>query len=60
MHYLGNFMKENFDSWVGSGGNPVDFFEIVGGGHPSQLAQELDAAAIWDAIEKNFPEALGK
>jgi len=59
MHYLGNFMKSNIQQWVNSGGNPVDFFEIVGGGHPSQLAHEMDAAAIWNALMTDYPDAIG-
>jgi hypothetical protein len=48
-------MQSNFEKWVSGGGDPTAFFEIVGGGHPSQLAHELDAEAIWNYIEQNIP-----
>jgi len=59
MAYLGNFLKSNLEAWVKSGGEARDMFEVVDGGHPSQLAHELDAAAIWNALETKYPQAIG-
>jgi len=59
MHYLGNFLEQNVKTWKSQGGDPSELFEIVGGGHPSQLDQELTAAAIWNVMVSEYPETIG-
>jgi acyloxyacyl hydrolase len=46
--------------YVKAGGIASDVIEPSDGFHPSQLGNELLAKVIWEHMEKNFPEALGK
>jgi acyloxyacyl hydrolase len=60
LHYLDYPIDQAaVDKWVSEGHVAAELFEPVGGGHPSQSAQALTAAALWKALEAQRPDILG-
>lgn len=50
--------KQLMEQYVAAGGQARDLIEPVDGFHPSQLAQNLAAAQLWQWLEKEHPSVL--
>lgn len=59
LHYVVNPIDQVLDEWKKQGGEDWQLLEPVDGFHSNQLGQALTAAAIWENLEKMFPDALG-
>jgi len=59
MYYMDHPDAQIIQDWVKSGNDAKDLFQEVGGAHPSQTASILLADAIWNYVEKNWPQLLG-
>lgn len=42
------------------GGESWEVIEPVDGFHPGQIGQAIGASYLWNQIEKNHPEVIGK
>lgn len=59
LNYVVNPIDQVLDEWKKLGGEDWQLLEPVDGFHSNQLGQALTAGAIWDNLEKMFPDALG-
>ena len=47
------------NDWLDEGGELWELLEPVDSLHPTQAAQPLIAAALWDVVEREMPDVLG-
>jgi len=60
VNYIGSLLKPAYEKLLAEGGDPALLFGEVDGGHPSQVAHELTAEIVWDILEKQYPNVIGK
>ena len=60
MHFTRNLFAPNLQQWEQEGHQCWQMFEWIGGGHPSQVAQMLNAEGLWAIMKEKWPETLGE
>lgn len=60
LHYFYPDYADVINKWVAQGHDAADLIEAVDGFHPSQTGNMLLAAAMWEWLGDNVPEAMGQ
>ncbi|XP_024418857.2 acyloxyacyl hydrolase isoform X3 [Desmodus rotundus] len=60
LFYLDFDFQEVMKKWQQRGGQPWQLIEPVDGFHPNEVALQLLADGVWDKVQLQWPEVLGK
>ncbi|KAM5303449.1 acyloxyacyl hydrolase isoform 1-T1 [Glossophaga mutica] len=60
LFYLDFDFREITKKWQQRGGQPWQLIEPVDGFHPNEVALQLLADGLWDKVQLQWPEVLGK
>lgn len=59
LYYSENPINQVLEEYEKAGGHKWELIEPVDGFHSNQLGQALTAKAVWENLEKEYPEVLG-
>lgn len=60
LFYLDFAFQEVVEEWQKMGGQPWELIEAVDGFHPNEVALLLFADQLWEKVQRQWPDVLGK